>query len=228
MRSLARYRSFFAVVFAFLLSAGLVWAALQNQPLLKVTRTDDSNFLNEISVNVDDDGNLVTMGVSLEKSPVTLPQLQKGFVLNRTSGIETVRLTAGNGFNVKSGGPLTMRYLKQFKLIGSSEYGEFNMVLVKEGGRWLLRDDHHQDFNQLRMTAGSRGISDVSAVNASASQKVQAWINESLLPAWDRDRESDAVYSRGLNSGTRKEGGGSLNRVPAPPPKRDSEADSAF
>ncbi len=227
MRFFARYRSSVALVLGLSFSVGLVWAALQNQPLLKVTRTDDPKFLNEISLNLDDDGNLVNLGVSLEKSPVTLEQLQKGFVLNRTSGIETVRLTAGKGFNLKSGGPLTLRYLKQFKLIGSNVYGEFRMDLVREGGRWVLRDQHHQDFNQLRMTAHSRGISDVSPVNASASQRVQAWIDESLLPAWDRDGEIGAVYSRGLTSRTHKEDEGSSNRIPAPL-RRDSEADSAF
>jgi hypothetical protein len=193
MRSFAHYSFLPGVILS--LSAGLVWAALQNQPLLKVTRTDDPTFLKEISVNLDEDGNVVTMGVSQENAPVNLAQMERGFVLNRTSGIETVRLTTGKGFNAKSGGPLTIRYLKQLKIVGFNEYGEFRMELVKEGGRWLLRDEHHQDFNQLRMTVGSRGISDVSAVNASAAPKVQGWINGFLLPAGDFNGESRASVS---------------------------------
>jgi hypothetical protein len=182
-------RLFISISTILLVSAG--WAALQSQPLLKVTRSDDASFLNEISLNLNPDGDLVTLGVSLEKSPVTPQQLQKGFVLNWTKGIETVRLTSGPGFNLKSGGPLTIRFLKQFRIVGANDYGEFHMHLVREGGRWLLRDQHHQDFNQLRMTAHSRGISTIIPVNAGASAQIQSWIDEALFPAnEDRGEES--------------------------------------
>jgi hypothetical protein len=159
------------------------WASgsdLKSQGLLKVYRTDDPNFLNEIRLHLDDEGNLKTLGVSLEPAPVTLAQLERGFVLNKVKKgpltIETVRLTAEKGFNLKSGGPLTLRYLKQYRLTGSNTYEELSMNLVREGGRWLLRDQHHQEFNTLRMNAHARGISEITAVNVCATAQISDWI----------------------------------------------------
>jgi hypothetical protein len=185
MRRFVRLYASVAVLILVMSSAGLVLAALASQPLLKVTRSDDPRFLNEISLNLNGDGDLVTLGVSLENHPVTLQQLRDGFVLNRTKGIETVRLTAEKGFSVKSGGLLKLRYLKRFNLVSSNEYGEFSMDLVREEGRWILRDQHHQDFNHLQMTAHSRGISQVVPLTAGAASLVPQWIRDALSPLGD-------------------------------------------
>ncbi len=76
-----------------------------------------------------------------------------------------------------------LRYLKQWNLVGANEYGEFRMDLVREQGRWILRDEHHQDFRELRMTATDRGISEVTPVNARVSPLLKSWLNEGLAPA---------------------------------------------
>lgn len=185
--------------FAAALFSNIAWAAPPSQHLLDVVRTDDPDFLNKISLNLDQDGDLTSLEFSLEKKPITLEQLREGFVLNRTTGIETVRLTAEEGFQLKSGGTLTLRYLTHYSInpFKSNQYAEFRMELVREGEKWFLRDEHHQDFNQLRLTKGSRGISEVAAVNVTAAEKLQGWVEGSVTPAHEDDT---GVSDRALTS----------------------------
>ena len=155
--------------------------------ILSVTVAGDARPQTEIALKTDGDGNLQSMLMSHTDEPVRLKQLRKGFVMNRQKGIETVRLTSDKDFNPKSGGTLVLRYLKHFSFnpFKDHEYGEFRMYVVKEGGEWMLRDEHHQNFTELRLTAQSDGIKEVLPINVTVAPKLQELIDQSVSPAPD-------------------------------------------
>jgi len=169
-----------AVSVLMLCLSALAWAGAPSiQPLLKITRSDDPGFRADILLKKDGDGNLVSMSSSGGK-PITLRQLQQGFVMHREKGVEVIRITADKNFSVNSGGVLVIRYLKHFYLspFKDKEFGEFRMDLVREGDQWMLRDEHHQNFEQILMTPAEYGIKSIVPINVSSAPQIQQVVGE--------------------------------------------------
>ncbi|MBU6375557.1 MAG: hypothetical protein KGQ59_06140 [Bdellovibrionales bacterium] len=191
-------RQAFGIVVSLLVSGSSVaWAGGPTlQPLLKMTVSSDPGARHDVVLNLDRDGNLVSMVRG--KDTYSLRQLRRGVVLDkRALTIETMRITTDEKFSAISGGSIVLRYLKNFNPINfRKEYAEFRMELVREGDHWVLRDEKHQNFDVLHAVAQADGIKSLIPINASGSTRIQELIQASQPQDHLQDpAESDARIS---------------------------------
>lgn len=87
---------------------------------------------------------------------VTPTELPDGKVVLEKMGVDVIIIKSGN-FAEHNGGNMTIKYLSKFKLLGKNEYKNFNVILDREGDKWVL-SKNGQKFTQLKAIDHSKGI----------------------------------------------------------------------
>ncbi len=94
---------------------------------------------------------------SLDREILVRPNdLPEGKVVLEKMGIDVISIKSDN-FAEHNGGNMTIKYLKKFKLIGKNEYADFNVLLDREGDKWVLKRNG-RTFSELRADDHSKGI----------------------------------------------------------------------
>ena len=117
---------------------------------LEITKDDKADAASFTFKIYEEDG-------SLDREILVRPNdLPEGKVVLEKMGVDVITIKSSN-FAEHNGGNMTIRYLKQFKLLGKNEYGNFDVELDREGDKWVL-SKNGRSFTELRADDHSKGI----------------------------------------------------------------------
>ena len=136
----------------------------ETQRLATITRQSDA-VKSTLDINKDDksDATSFTFKIfeedgSLDREIDVRPNdLPEGKVVFEKLGVDVIIIKSKN-FAEHNGGNMTIRYLSNFKIFGKNEYENFDVLLEREGDKWVLSKEGRK-FQEIKAIDHSKGIS---------------------------------------------------------------------